>query len=305
MSELDRTALREELEVLRRERQAVLLVHNYQNPEVQDVGDIRGDSLGLSRQAAATDAEVIVFCGVHFMAQTAKLLSPDKMVLLPEILAGCPMADMITPEQLAEFRADHPGAPVVAYVNTTAEVKAECDICCTSANAVQVIRSLPDQKILFVPDQYLAHWVAQQVPEKEIIPYGGFCATHVRIKPAAVQEAKAAHPEALAVGHPECPPDVLALCDAVRSTSGMIKYAQESSAREFIIVTECGMVYRLQHDIPDKQFYGLTGIVCPNMKRTTLEKVVAALRELKYQIEIPEAIAAKARQAVQRMVEIG
>lgn len=305
MSEPSLDELHEELAHLRRERKAVLLVHNYQNPEVQDVGDILGDSLGLSRQAAATDAEVIVFCGVHFMAQTAKLLSPQKMVLLPEIMAGCPMADMITPEQLADFRKDHPGAPVVAYVNTTAEVKAECDICCTSANAVQVIRSLPEQKILFVPDQYLAHWVAQQVPEKEIIPYGGFCATHVRISPKMILEAKAAHPDAVTIGHPECPPDILALCDAVRSTSGMIKYAKESPAREFIIATECGMVYRLQQDIPDKQFYELKGIVCPNMKRTTLPKVVAALRELKYQIEIPDDIAARARRTVQRMIEIG
>jgi quinolinate synthase len=305
MSEPSTEELQEELARLRIERKAVLLVHNYQNPEVQDVADFHGDSLGLSRQAAATDAEVIVFCGVHFMAQTAKLLSPDKLVLLPEITAGCPMADMITPEQLRDFRAEHPGAPVVAYVNTTAEVKAECDICCTSANAVAVVRSLPDEKILFVPDQYLAHWVAEQAPEKEIIPYGGFCPTHVRISPKLIQEAKAQHPEALVIGHPECPPDVRALCDAIRSTSGMVKLAKESPAREFIVATECGMVYRLQQDIPDKTFHPLPTIVCPNMKKTTLESVVTALRELQYQIDIPEEIAARARQAVQRMVEIG
>ncbi|MEN6303261.1 MAG: quinolinate synthase NadA [Armatimonadia bacterium] len=295
----------QELEALRKERKAVLLVHNYQNPEVQDVGDFLGDSLGLSRQAAATEAEVIVFCGVHFMAQTAKLLSPQKTVLLPEITAGCPMADMITPELLRKFKAEHPGAPVVAYVNTTAEVKAESDICCTSANAVQVVKSLPDEKILFVPDQYLAHWVAEQVPDKEIIPYGGFCPTHVRISPKMLQAAKEEHPEAEVIGHPESPPDVLAFCDAVRSTSGMVKYARESAAKEFIIATECGMVYRLQKDIPDKTFYGLETIVCPNMKKTTLEKVVAALREMKYQIEVEEEVAVKARRAVQRMVEIG
>lgn len=294
-----------ELEELRRERKAVLLVHNYQNPEVQDAGDFRGDSLGLSRQAAATEAEVIVFCGVHFMAQTAKLLSPDKTVLLPEISAGCPMADMITPELLREFKEQHPGAPVVAYVNTTAEVKAESDICCTSANAVQVVRSLAEEKVLFVPDQYLAHWVAQQVPDKTVVPYGGFCPTHVRISPKLIQEAKAAHPEAEVIGHPESPPDVLAHCDAVRSTSGMIKYARESSAAEFIIATECGMVYALQKQVPGKKFYGLETIVCPNMKKTTLQSVVTALREMKYQIEIEAEVAGKARQAVQRMIEIG
>ena len=294
-----------ELATLRRERNAVLLVHNYQNPEVQDVADFRGDSLGLSRQAAATDAAVIVFCGVHFMAQTAKLLSPQKTVLLPEVSAGCPMADMITPELLRDFRAEHPGAPVVAYVNTTAEVKADSVICCTSANAVEVVRSLPDEQVLFIPDQYLAHWVAGQIPEKQIIPYGGFCPTHVRISPKLIQEARAAHPEAEVIGHPESPPDVLEHCDAVRSTSGMIRYARASAATEFIIATECGMVYRLQQDLPDKRFYGLETIVCPNMKKTTLQSVVTALRDWQYQIEIEEEVARRARRSVQRMIEIG
>lgn len=294
-----------ELQQLRQERRAVILVHNYQNPEVQDIADFTGDSLGLSRQAAATDAEVIVFCGVHFMAQTAKLLSPQKTVLLPDLAAGCPMADMITPELLRDFRKGHPDAPVVAYVNTTAEVKAECDICCTSANAVQVIASLPDRQILFVPDQYLAAWVAGQVPGKEIIPYGGFCPTHARINPKEILAAKEDHPAAKVVGHPESPSDIIALCDAVRSTSGMVKYARENCATEFIIATECGMVHRLQQDVPGKTFYGLPSIVCPNMKRTTLENVVAALRELQHQIEIPEEIAARARRSVERMVAIG
>jgi len=305
MSEDATAALHDELARLREERQAVLLVHNYQNPEVQDVADFLGDSLGLSRQAAATDAATIVFCGVHFMAQTAKLLSPDKLVLLPEIAAGCPMADMITPESLRAFKAEHPGLPVVAYVNTTAEVKAECDICCTSANAVQVVRSLPEDRIMFVPDQYLAQWVAQQVPDKEIIPYGGFCPTHARINPRELQAAKAAHPEALTIGHPECPPDILALCDAVRSTSGMVKFARESEADEFIVVTECGMVHRLQQDVPGKVFIGLSDVVCPNMKLTTLEKVAAALRELINPIEIDEETLRRARQAVERMIAIG
>lgn len=301
----DRQALVAELQELKQRHQAVLLVHNYQNPEVQDVGDYLGDSLGLSRQAAATDAEVIVFCGVHFMAQTAKLLSPEKTVLLPDLEAGCPMADMIGPAELAAFKAAHPGSPVVAYINTTAEVKAGSDICCTSANAVEVVRSLPDEQVLFVPDQYLADWIARQVPDKQIIPYAGFCPTHVRINPASLRAAKKAHPEAEIIGHPESPPDLLALCDVVCSTSGMIRHARQSATREFIIATECGMVYRLQQDIPDKVFHALPEIVCPNMKRTTLEKVVAVLREWRNVIEIPEAIATAARQAVQRMVEIG
>lgn len=301
----DKAELLAQLEHLRRERNAVILVHNYQNPEVQDIADFRGDSLGLSRQAAATEADVIVFCGVHFMAQTAKILSPGKTVLLPDAGAGCPMADMIGPEELRAFKAQHPGAPVIAYVNTTAEVKAEVDICCTSANAVQVLRSLPDEKVLFVPDQYLSQWAAKQVPEKEVIAYGGFCPTHVRIKPESVQAAKAQWPNAEAIGHPECPPDLLALCDAVRSTSGMIKYARESSAEEFIVVTECGMVYRLEQDVPGKVFHALPEVVCPNMKKTTLPKVVAALRELQFQIEIPENIRGRALQSVERMIAIG
>lgn len=300
----DNTPLRAELEQLRRQHNAVILAHNYQNPEVQDIADIRGDSLGLSRQAAATEADVIVFCGVHFMAQTAKILSPDKTVLLPDQRAGCPMADMIGLQELRAFKAQHPGAPVVAYVNTTAEVKAEVDICCTSANAVQVVRSLPDEKILFVPDAHLSEWVAEQVPDKQIIAYGGFCPTHVRIKPQTVLEAKRAHPRAEVIAHPECPADLRALADAIRSTSGMITYARESAASEFIVATECGMAYRLQQDIPDKTFHALPDIVCPNMKRTTLEKVVASLRDLQFRIEIPEEIRRRALQAVQRMVAI-
>ncbi len=305
MSQPSLQELQEELQQLRQERKAVLLVHNYQLPEVQDVADFLGDSLGLSRQAAATKAEIIVFCGVHFMAQTAKLLSPDKLVLLPDETAGCPMADMITPQQLLEFRAQYPGRPVVAYVNTTAEVKAESDICCTSANAVQIVRSLPEKEILFVPDHFLAEYVAEQVPEKKIIPYGGFCPTHVRISPKLILEAKAEHPDALVIGHPECPKDVRDLCDAICSTSGMIDYARKSPACEFIIATEYGIIYRLQKDIPDKKFYGLPSIICPNMKKTTLEKVVWALRELKYQIDIPPDIVPRAQRAVQRMIEIG
>jgi quinolinate synthase len=294
-----------ELETLRRERQAVLLVHNYQRPEVQDVADFLGDSLGLSRQAAATDAEIIVFCGVHFMAETAKLLSPDKTVLMPEPRAGCPMADMVTPEQLREFKAQYPGAPVVAYVNTTAATKAECDICCTSANAPAVVRSLPEHQIIFVPDQYLADWVAKQVPEKEIVRYPGFCPTHIAIRPQEVLALKAEHPQAVVVAHPECPPDILDLADAVRSTSGMVKFAGETEAQEIIVITEVGMLHRLQTDHPEKKYYGVGTAICPNMKMTTLPKLVACLRDLTGEVTVPEAIAEKARRSVQRMIEIG
>lgn len=294
-----------QLEELRQQRCAVILVHNYQLPEIQDVADFLGDSLDLSRQAAATDAEVIVFCGVHFMAQTAKLLSSEKLVLMPDPTAGCPMADMVTPEQLRAFKAQYPGAPVVAYVNTTAEVKAESDLCCTSANAVEVVRSLPDQRIIFIPDQYLADWVARQVPDKEIIPYPGFCPTHIAIEPEAIQALQQQHPQAVVVAHPECPPDVLALADEVTSTGGMVRFARETSAREIIVVTEKEMVYRLQKENPDKTFYPIGEAVCPNMKKTTLPKLVASLREMQYPIEIEEEIAVRARRAVERMIELG
>ena len=301
----DTTELLAELGTLRRERHAVVLAHNYQRPEIQDVADFLGDSLGLSRQAAATDAEVIVFCGVHFMAETAKLLSPDKLVLMPEPRAGCPMADMVTPERLREFKAQYPAAPVVSYVNTTAAVKAESDICCTSANAPAVVRSLPEHRILFVPDQYLADWVARQVPEKEIIRYPGFCPTHLAIKPEEVARLKQEHPQAVVVVHPECPPDLLALADAVRSTSGMVKFAGETEADEIIVVTEVGLLHQLTKKYPDKTFYGLGTAVCPNMKMTTLPKLVACLRDLTGEVTVPEEVVVRARRAVQRMVEIG
>jgi quinolinate synthase len=289
---------------LKRERNAVLLVHNYQIPEVQDLADFAGDSLGLSRQAAATSADVIVFCGVHFMAQTAKLLSPQKTVLLPDAGAGCPMADMITPEEVRQLRAEHPNAAVVAYVNTTAEVKAEVDVCCTSANAVKVIEAVgrEAEEVIFVPDKNLAHWVAQQVGVK-VIPYRGFCPTHVWITPEAVQQQRAEHPGALFMCHPECEPEVAALADEVLSTSGMLKFAQRTDATEIIVGTEVGLLYPLQKGNPGKTFYGFPAAVCPNMKKTTPEKVALALETLQPQIDIPEEIAARARRSVERMVQ--
>ena len=290
---------------LKAQRNAIILAHNYQLPEIQDIADSLGDSLGLSRQAAATDAEVIVFCGVHFMAESAKLLSPDKMVLMPDISAGCPMADMITAQQLREFKAAHPGAPVVGYVNTTAAVKAECDICCTSSNAVPVVRSLSEETILFVPDVNLGDWTQEQVPEKNIIRYPGHCAPHINIRPETIRELKQEHPQAVVMAHPECVKEVREMADVVTSTGGMVRFARETDATEIIVGTEQGIVYRLQKENPGKTFYPIKQALCPNMKKTTLPKVLSALENMTGEITISPDVADKARQAVERMVELG
>jgi len=288
---------------LKTERNAVILAHNYQILEVQELADFLGDSLGLSQQAAATDADVIVFCGVHFMAQTAKLLSPGKTVLMPDPGAGCPMADMINPKQLRGFKAEHPGAPVVAYVNTTAEVKAESDICCTSANAVKVVESVDADTVLFIPDSNLADWVARQT-DKQVIAWGGYCPTHVRISPDTVNYMREQHTEALFIVHPEARPEVVAMADVVASTSGMIKFARETDAREMIVGTEQGLVERLQVELPEKTFYIVPHTVCPNMKKTTAEKVLASLEHVQYEIDVAPEIADRARRAVARMLEV-
>lgn len=301
----DHAALIADIKRLREQRHAVILAHNYQRPEVQDIADFTGDSLGLSRQAARTDAQVIVFCGVHFMAQTAKLLSPQKTVLLPEVEAGCPMADMITPERLRAFKAQYPGAPVVAYVNTTAEVKAESDICCTSANAVEVVRSLDAEIVLFVPDRNLGRWVAKHVPEKRVICYDGFCPTHEFITADMVRDARDQHPGAIVMAHPECLEEVVEIADVVLSTSGMLRHARESDAREFIVATEMGILHPLQTDSPEKRFYPMFVALCPNMKLTTLESLKQSLERSIHAIEVPEDVAATARRTVERMVEIG
>lgn len=300
MSAID---IKERVAELKQQRNAVILVHNYQIPEVQDLADFLGDSLGLSQQAAATDADVIVFCGVHFMAQTAKLLSPDRTVLMPDPTAGCPMADMITPQQLRRFKAEHPGAPVVAYVNTTAEVKAESDICCTSANAVKIVESLDADTVLFIPDMHLADWVARHT-DKQIIPWGGYCPTHVRINPATIEYMKQQQPDAVVIVHPEARHEVLDMADKVASTGGMVKFARETEAREIIVGTEEGMVYRLRRENPDKTFYTVPHTVCPNMKKTTAAKVVASLENMQYEIDIAPEIAERARRAVERMLEV-
>lgn len=298
------TELKDRINTLKAERGAVILAHNYQLPEVQDIADYAGDSLELSRLAASTDARVIVFCGVHFMAETAKILSPDKTVLIPDPTAGCPMADMINAADLRAFKAKHPGAPVVAYVNTTAEVKAESTICCTSSNAVRVVESIDSDAVLFVPDKSLAAYVASKV-NKKIIPYSGFCPTHHRILAQDVVKAKREHPEAVVVAHPECSLDVLALADGIESTSGMLRYVKECDAKEYIVCTERGLLHRLKMDNPDKTFYNPSPLnICPNMKKITLEKVMWSLEDMKYEIQLSAETIDKARHAIEGMIAI-
>jgi quinolinate synthase len=294
------------LEELKARRNAVILAHNYQRPEVQDAGDFTGDSLGLSRQAAKTDADVILFCGVHFMAETAAIICPDKTVLIPDPHAGCPMANMVTARELREVKAQHPDAVVVTYVNSTAEIKAMSDLCCTSANAVAVVDSIPaDREVLFVPDQSLGSWVARQLG-RELILWPGYCPTHHRMLPEHVEAAKRAHPEAKVVVHPECLTEVRVLADAVASTSGMLKYCRESDATEFIIGTETGMLHPLRKQSPDKVFHPASALAdCPNMKLNTVEKMVWALEDMAYEVTVDPNTAEKARGAIDRMLAIG
>lgn len=305
MTEQRFAKLSEEILDLKKKRNAVILAHLYQRPEIQDVADFTGDSLGLSQQAAETDADVIVFCGVHFMAETAYMLSPAKTVLLPEVNAGCPMADMVTAEALRDKKKEYPDAVVVCYVNSSAEVKAESDICCTSANAVKIVRSVPaDKRILFVPDRNLGHYVGLKAG-REIIYWEGFCNTHDKITAEDIKAAKKAHPEAEVLVHPECRPEVVALADQAFSTSGMIKYAAESNRREFIIGTEMGIMHQLHQKCPDKQFYlASQKLICPNMKSTTLEKVKWALEEMQPQVKVPKAIRERAIVAVEKMLAV-
>jgi quinolinate synthase len=295
----------EQIARLKAERKAILLAHNYQLPEVQHIADFVGDSLELSRRAAAVEeAEVIVFCGVYFMAETAKLLSPQRTVLIPDPLAGCPMCDMAPVAEVKQRKAELPGVPVVAYVNTTADVKAEADICCTSANAVKIVNSLPDQRLLFLPDKNLGMWV-QRHTEKEVLLWPGYCPTHQRILAPQVKRLKTQHPDAVVVVHPECTPDVIDLADEVLSTGQMLRWARETTAREVIVGTELGIIHRLELEHPGKTFYPISKLtVCPNMKRITLEKVLWALEDMQFRVEVPEEIAAPARRAIARMLEV-
>ena len=284
---------------------AVILAHFYQPPEIQDIADFVGDSLQLAVQAAQTDADIIVFCGVHFMAESAKILNPDKTVLAPVLEAGCPMADMVTAEQLRQWKNEHPGYAVVTYVNSSAEVKAECDICCTSSNALNVVRSLPaEQPVLFVPDRNLGAWINSQTGRgMELWP--GYCPIHDQLTAQEVTEQLERHPESVVVVHPEVPPEVAELADAIRSTAGILKYVQESSAREFIIGTEEGFFHTLQKHCPDKVFHlARSEFMCQDMKKINLEILAKALERREHQIEVPEEIRSRAVQSLQRMLAI-
>ena len=297
-------SLHDEILRLKKDRHAIILAHNYQPADVQDIADLTGDSLELSRAAATMDGDVIVFCGVDFMAETAAIISPEKTVLLPANDACCPMADMITADELKLVKSRHPEAAVVCYVNTTAEVKAESDICCTSSNAVKVVNSLQEDQIIFVPDRNLGLYT-QRFTKKEILPWEGFCTVHDRITPDHVRKAHDLHPDAVILVHPECRPEVIDLADHVASTSGIIRYVCESPKKEFIIGTEIGILHRLRKDCPAKKCYPLsTAAICSNMKKTDLNKVRNALISLQPRITVPEEIAHRARCAIERMLAV-
>jgi quinolinate synthase len=294
-----------EITRLKKQRNAVILAHNYQRSEVQDIADFTGDSLELSQKAAKTTAEVIVFCGVHFMAETAYIINPHRVVLMPEIEAGCPMADMITADALIVKKKELLNPTVVCYVNSTAAVKAESDICCTSGNAVQVVNSIGDKEILFVPDQYLGQWVAEKTGKKMHL-WPGFCPTHMRILPEDILRLKNKHPGSLALVHPECRPDAKAAADAVLSTGQMIRFVRESNAPGFIIGTETGIIHRLKIENPSKYFVPVNDkAVCPNMKSITMEKVLWSLQDMRHVISVPEDIRVRALSSVERMLAIG
>ncbi|MBN2199636.1 MAG: quinolinate synthase NadA [Candidatus Aminicenantes bacterium] len=296
--------MRERIARLKAERRAVILAHNYQIGPVQDIADFVGDSLELSRKAAAIEAETVVFCGVHFMAETAAILCPDKTVLLPDAGAGCPMADMITAEELRRWKTRYPGRKVVCYVNTSAEVKAESDICCTSANALQVVESLPDDEVLFVPDKNLAAFVARR-SRKKIVAWDGYCYVHHHIHPADILSGKKAHPDAEVWAHPECRPEVLDLADKVLSTGQMVQEALRTDRREILIATETGIAHRLRKENPGKDFLPVKeNALCANMKKITLPKVLSSMEKMKPRVSVPEDIRRRALGAIERMIRL-
>ena len=295
----------QKIERLKAERKAVILAHNYQPGEIQDLADFTGDSLGLSIQASETDADVIVFCGVRFMAETAAILSPEKTVLIPDKTAGCPMADMITAEQLRQLKQEHPNALVVCYVNSSAEVKAESDYCCTSSNAVEVVESLPtDRKILFVPDQHLGRFVAERTG-RDLVLWPGYCTTHVVITTDDIIAARSKYPDAVVLAHPECSEPVKELSDELLSTGRMLIFVSNSKVKRFIIATENGIIHTLKKQNPEAEFISASQrAICPNMKKITLDKIIASLEDMKYKIGVPEAIRVKAKKSLDRMVEV-
>jgi len=296
--------LRERLMQLKKERNAIILAHYYQRDEIQEVADFRGDSFLLAQKAAATDAEVIVFCGVHFMGESAKILAPNKTVLIPDERAGCPMADMVNVDGLRKLKAQHPNAKVVTYINSSAEIKAETDICCTSSNALKVINAVDSDEIIWVPDKNLGHYV-QQHTDKKMIIWEGYCNTHDMLTVKDVEEMKAAYPNAQFVVHPECRPEVVALGDYVGSTTGILEYCKKSDCQEFIVGTEDGTGYQLRVDSPNKKFHFATKyLVCPNMKVNNLKKLVKCLETMQPQIYVPPAVADKARLSLERMLQV-
>ena len=295
----------EKIKKLKKEKNAVILAHCYQNVEIDEVADYVGDSLYLSQRANETNADIIVFAGVYFMAQTAKLLSPNKKVLLPRMESGCRMADMIDLEQVKEFKSLHPNIPVVCYINSTAEVKSECDMCCTSSNAVKVVESMGAKEILFLPDTYLGKWVEAKLGNIKITTYPGFCPTHLQIKPKDILEAREKYPNAKILAHPECHQEVVKLADYVGSTTGIMKYAIESDNKQFIIATEKGVVDRLKRDYPDKEFILIKdNIICPNMKWHTLQDIYDALEKEQHEITVDAEVAKKAVNCINRMLEV-
>ena len=309
-SDLPQDELIAQINRLREEKNAVVLAHNYQVPEIQDIADFAGDSLGLALEATRTDADIIAFCGVHFMAESAKILNPEKKVLLPHLGAGCSLADSITPESLDDWKADFPDHTVVTYINSTAEVKAESDICCTSANAVSVVRSLDTNKVLFTPDRNLGRWVADQVPDKEVAIYDGVCPTHDVLRAASVNRTKEENPEAIIIAHPECRQDVLEMADEICSTTGMLAAVERHlEAKTFIVATEHGMIHQMKKRFPTKEFVPADGCIgcrlhCPYMKMTGLQDLYFALSEERYEIELDDEVIAGARTALERMMAV-
>jgi quinolinate synthase len=288
---------------LKKEKNALILAHYYVPLEVQDIADIVGDSFEMAKRAKEAKEQLIVVCGVRFMGESAKLLSPDKKVLIPAVDAGCPMADMVTPDDVRRLKAEHPDAAVMCYVNSSAAVKAECDICCTSSSALRIARSLDAEEIIFVPDVHLAEYTALKVPEKKFIFHTGFCPTHHRVTEADVSSAKKAHPDAKVAVHPECRAEVTKLADFVGSTSEILKFARETDAREILIGTEMEIAARLQRELPDKKFYSVTSaFVCPNMKKVTLQAVLNCLENEEYEITLDKDEADAARQSLDKMV---
>jgi quinolinate synthase len=300
---MNQETLKKQIKQLAAEKNALLIAHNYERDEIQEIADVTGDSLALSMEAAKTDKQVIVFCGVHFMAESAAILAPEKTVLLPRADAGCPMADMVTAEGLRKLKQQHPDATVVTYVNSSAEVKAESDICCTSSNAISVARSVEAKKLLLVPDRNLGRYIAKQVPEKECIFWEGYCPTHDQLKIEEIKQAQTDHPDALVMVHPECQPEILELADHICSTSGMYEYAAQSPAKKFIVGTENGILWRLKKENPDKEFIMPSScLVCPDMKLTELEDVLRCLETMEPQVTVAEEIRVKAKSALDKML---